>query len=645
MRFKQRYILSLIGAALVMATLVAYEPIRHNDFVKYDDDIYISENSHIKEGITRDSVLWAFTKPYTANWHPLTWLSHMLDCEIYGLNPLGHHVTSVLIHIANSVLLFWVLRKMTGIICHTNGGQVWPSAFAAAVFALHPVHVESVAWAAERKDVLSGLFWMLTILAYFHYVRQPNVRRYVFALLFFAMGLMAKPMLVTLPFVLLLLDWWPLGRNSNGSTLLTTGIKNQKSKIRSYTNLILEKIPFFVLSALSCVMTLVAQHRGKAVATLEQIPLNYRIVNTFISYISYIGKTLWPSQLAVLYPYHCGALPKATVAVCASLFILLSALSILIGRRRKYAAVGWLWFIGTLVPVIGLVQVGSQTMADRYMYIPMVGLLIIIGWVVKDLVDKLPGLRTAAAVLATVILSSLLMLTRMQVRHWQNSFTLFEHTLKVTKNNAIIENNYGRVLLDAERLDEARQHLSNALRIKPRYADALNNIGKVFLNQGKFNEAVACFKEAIVCSNKTPSTSTDQFRIELYVNLATAYSQLGNYELAIQNCNKAIELKPDSSDALNNLAWLLVTIGDVSIENVNRAIEYAERACKLTEYKDPALLDTLAVAYAGAGRFNDAIATAEQALKAAKADSKEKLADEIQNRLKLYQAGRSYRQK
>jgi len=621
-RFSQRQVLFLISAILATATFVAYEPIRHNNFVSYDDDGYITKNQNVKNGITRDSILWAFTELHAANWHPLTWLSHMLDCKIYGLNPLGHHITNVLLHIANSVLLFWVLWKMTD--------TVWPSAFAAAVFALHPVHVESVAWAAERKDVLSTLFWMLTMLAYFYYVRQPNVRRYILVLLAFAMGLMAKPMLVTLPFVLLLLDWWPLER---------------KTKSMSYTNLILEKIPFFALSAASCVMTLVAQHKGKAVVALEHLSLNCRIANIFISYMKYIGKTIWPSRLAVFYPMSYTTFPKAAPIICTLLFVLISALSIYIGRRRKYVMVGWLWYVGTLVPVIGLVQVGSQAIADRYMYIPMVGLLIIIAWAVKELVDKLPRLRTVAAVSAVVVLLPAVILTQMQIRHWENSFTLFEYALKVAKNNAITENNYGRVLLNTERLDEAREHLSNALRINQQYADARNNLGKVFLNQGRLKEAVGCFNEAFALSGKNQQTNTDRFRIELYTNLAVAYSQLGNYESAIQNCNKAIELKPDSADALNNLAWLLVTIGDVSIENVNRAIEYAERACKLAEYKDPSLLDTLAVAYAGAGRFKDAIATAEQALNAAKADGKEKLVGEIEGRLKLYQAGRPYRQK
>jgi len=620
---RNKLYISLICAALVVSTFIAYEPIRHNDFVNYDDDVYVTNNPNVTGGITLNSIIWAFTKSHAENWHPITWLSHMLDCEIYGSNPLGHHITSVLIHIANTLLLFLLLSRMTGSTPSTSsvrsgtpdGGQasspqagaIWPSAFAAAVFALHPVHVESVAWVAERKDVLSGFFWMLTILAYVRYAKQPNIKKYVLVVLAFAMGLMSKPMVVTLPFVLLLLDWWPLDRLAKSGNDTAAVAKKQKKKLVTYPKvtfryLVVEKVPLFVLSAFSCVVTFVAQQYGGAVIALEKVQLDYRIANMLLSYIKYIGKTIWPSKLAVFYPHNSANLSDVKVIICALLLVLITVLSIYICRRRKYAAVGWLWYVGTLVPVIGLVQVGSQAMADRYMYIPMIGLTIIVGWAAKDLVDKRPGLRVVAAILAMVVLSSAVVLTRMQVRHWQNNATLFEHTLKITKNNIPAENNYGMVMLDAGRADEAIKHFNNVLRMNKNHTSA-------------------------------------------HVNLGIAYGRLGRHEEEIQNFTRAIELKPDSVNALNNLAWALVTADKVSVEDANRAIKYAERACELTGYENPALLDTLAGVYAAAGRFDDAVKTAEQAISDAKAGSEYALVSEIQSRIKLYRAGQRYIQK
>ena len=601
----------LISISLVAVTFVAYEPVRHNGFVSYDDDTYITKNPNVKDGITRDSVLWAFTKPRVAFWHPLTMLSHMLDCEVYGLNPLGHHITNVLIHIANSVLLFLVLRKMTE--------AMWASAFAAAVFALHPVHVESVAWAAERKDVLSGLFWMLTMLAYIRYAERPNVKRYVLVLLAFVMGLMAKPMLVTLPFVLFLLDYWPLER-----------LRNK----RDVKSLALEKLPFLVLSAVFSVIAFFAQRGEGALALKLSLPV--RIANAAISYLAYIEKMVWPAHLAVFYPHQRYGVPVSDAVFAGIVLVGVSIWIICLARNRKYLFVGWFWYLGTLVPVIGLIQVGSFSMADRYMYIPMVGLLIIVAWAVKDFIANRPRRRIVAAVLAAVILLSVVLLTRIQVRYWQNSLTLFEHALKVTKNDAIAEKQYGRALLEAGRLDEARLHFNNALRINPGYSDARNNLGQVFLKEGKLNEAIECFNKAL---------QSGAAREDAYINLGAAYNQLGKYDLAIQNWSKAAELKPDNADVLNNLAWLLAAASDTSAKNADKAVKFAERACKLTWYKNPELLDTLAMAYAAAGRFDGAVTMAQRAIKAAKAQGQYELAGEIQKRMELYRAGQRYQQK
>ena len=608
----------LIYIGLVAGTFAAYEPVRHNEFVNYDDRGYITENPNINGGITRHSVIWAFTKAHLANWYPLTWLSHMLDIEIYGLNPQGHHITSILIHTASSLLLFWVLLRMTN--------AIWPSAFVAAVFAVHPLHVESVAWAVERKDVLSGLFWILTMLAYVRYAERPNFRRYALVLLAFVMGIMSKPMVVTLPFALLLLDYWPLER------LEKQKAENafQKASVKW---LVIEKIPLFVLSAVSSVITFIAQQRGGAVNTLERVPLDYRIANMFISYMRYIHKTIWPSKLAVMYPLSKAIPSKDAIVFCALLFVLITVFSIYIGRRRKYVATGWLWYVGTLVPVIGLVQVGVQAMADRYMYIPMLGLTIIAAWGVKDLIGNRPFWKAITAVSAAVVLFSAIILTRMQVRHWQNTLTLFEHALEVTRNNRIAEGAYGHALIEAGKVDEGLLHLRNAVRINPTFFRTRNDLCKTLLKQGKYNEAVTCFNELI--NHKEVSA-------EVYENLGTAQLQLGRYEAAIQNWSKVVQLDPNNANILNNLAWLLATSDDMSFRNPDRAIELAKRACELTGYEDPYKLDTLAAAYAAADRFDEAVMTAQQAVNNAKDSDKEEIVSEIQNRLGLYQKGQPY---
>jgi Flp pilus assembly protein TadD len=507
---------------------------------------------------------------------------------------------------------------------------------------------------------------------------------------------MTKPVVVTVPLVLLLLDYWPLERFN--------WEYHPAGKSVPLGRLLIEKAPLFALTAALCVITLISQRQEGAVAPLEICHLDYRVGNMFLSYIRYIGKTIWPSRLAVLYPYPHINFLNTIVVVCALLFVLITVFCIYIGRRRKYIAVGWLLYVGTLVPMIGLVQVGSQAMADRYMYISMLGLLIIAAWSVKELVANRPRWRVVAAVLAVVALSSAIILTRIQARYWENGLTLFEHTLKVTENNAITENNYGCALLKADRLDKAVLHLSNALRISPTYPDARYNLGETFLRQGKLDEAIACFNEllrrkqgsadtyynlaaalgmqkkyddaikyltkvleldpkypnaynnmgiALLATGKNAEAIkylneallTNSNNAGLYENLGNAYIQTGNYELAIRNWTKALNLKPSSAEILNNLAWVLATTNDVSVRDANKAIEFATRSCELTENKKPEFMDTLAIAYAAAGRFEEAKATAGKALNIAKANKQEALAGEIQERIKLYEAGQPYREK
>jgi len=621
MRFSQKQIILLISAALVITTLIAYEPIRHNSFVTYDDYSYIVNNPQVTSGLSLQSLGQAFTKPHFFMWHPLTTISHIMDYQFFGLNPLGHHFVSLLLHIANALLLFWIVNRLTG--------TTLVSAFVAAVFALHPIQVESVAWAAERKTVLSGLFWLLTMAAYIRYARQPRLDRYLVVLLVFGLCIMTKPVVVTLPLALLLLDYWPLDRVRWGQQRNNTarGGSNKKSTVW----LIAEKIPLATMSAFLSVMTFVSQRQGGVVPTLEKMPLDYRVANMFLSYIRYIGKMLWPSGLAVCYPHPRAVLSDTPVVMCAMLFIVLTILSIYIGRRKRYVAVGWLWYVGTLVPVIGLVQSGAQAMANRYMYIPMLGLLIIIGWAVKDFIVNRPRIRIAATVIGVIVLLSLLILTRIQVRHWQNTLTLFEYTLNVTGDNPVTENSYGAALFNEGRIEEAELHLRKAVHLAPAFVIARNNLAKVYLKQGRINEAIEHFNELIRHNEGTA---------EVYYNLAAALEMQKKYEDAIKYYAKSLELNPGDPAANKRIGIALVAAG-----KANEAIGYAQRACELTGDKDVECLETLASAFAAGGKFEEAKATAGQALNIAKTSGQENLVVEIQKRMELYQAGMRDRQK
>ena len=550
---RQKRVMFLISAVLVAATLAAYEPIRHNDFVMYDDYAYVTENPNVNGGITQRSVIWAFTKS-RGDWNPLTWLSHMLDCEIYGLNPLGHHITNVLFHIANSLLLFWVLQKMTG--------AIWRSAFVAAAFALHPLHVESVAWAAERKDVLSGLFWMLTMLAYIRYAQRPNFKRYVLVLLAFAMGLMAKPMLVTLPFVLLLLDYWPLDRFGD-SKLVRRPVRRSPDVVYrdeagsfsgggfSILNLLLEKVPMFVLSVTSSVITLVVQKRGEAIVSLENCPLGVRIINTLGCYFNYIVKMLYPKGLAALYP------PPAQITTDAAAMAVMGAAMLLVlwGKGRRWLVVGLLWYVGTLVPVAGLVQAGAQIMADRYTYLPSIGVFIIVAWGAAEIFAKLSHPKPAAATAGAAAVIAMVLMTRIQVSYWRDSPTLFERAIAVTKNNYVMHHNYGLYLCRQGQYEEGIRHFKESALICPKYLDAQQSICWALLQQKKFDEAISCLTNALQERNDWPE------KHKMYYSLGLAYEQKGNLAQAEANYRKAITLKPDFAPTRDGLASVLTRQG------------------------------------------------------------------------------------
>ena len=465
---------------------------------------------------------------YAANWHPLTWLSHIADCELYGLRPAGHHITNLLLHVLNTLLLFWVFRKMTG--------SVWPSAFVAAVFALHPLHVESVAWVAERKDVLSTLFWLGTMIAYVRYAERCGTGNYLLVVLMFGLGLMAKPMLVTLPCVLLLLDYWPLKRFDKFSIKW----------------LIVEKIPLFVLAAGSSIITFFVQQKGGAVIQLEFVSVSSRLGNALVSYIGYIGKMIYPSGLAVLYPYPAEGVGSWRPLVAVALLAGLTLFFIRLAGKQRYALVGWLWYLVTLVPVLGMVQVGSQAMADRYTYIPSIGIFVVVAWGLSDLLNRWKNKRVILSISALITILLATLATRIQVGHWRNSIALYEHTLNVTEHNFIIHGNYGKVLDEDGRTEEAIEQYQNVLEIRPDRADAHYSLGVLFWETVKQPQSIAHYQKAV---------QLEPDMTKAIYNLATALMKISRYDEAAGHFRKVLELRPDHAVAHFNLGVVLDKLG------------------------------------------------------------------------------------
>lgn len=613
---------------LALVTVVVYWPVRHHDFINLDDKKYVTHNPQVQAGLTWKSAAYAFTTTDTGNWHPVTWLSHMLDCELYGLDPGKHHLTSLLLHAANTMLLLVVLQCMTG--------ALWRSAFVAGLFALHPLHVESVAWASERKDLLSTFFLMLTLWAYAKHVsgvscRVPGVRRgfqsrfYRLALLFFVVGLMCKPMLVTVPFILLLLDYWPFERVN--AQLPVSAVDRQ-----TVWRLLREKAPFFGLSAVSCAVTFWAQSRSGAVVTLTAIPVMGRVVNAAISYARYLWKMIWPSDLAVYYP-HPKAWPAWEVVTASLVLIAITAGVIAIRHRARYWCFGWFWYLGTLVPVIGLVQVGGQSMADRYTYIPSIGLFVAVVWGLAHLLAATLSGRVTLATLGVVLIAACAWVTGKQLEHWQDSVKLFRHALAVALPNARAHACLAQALLDRNELEEAKVHFEATLEFAPRDVGTLVNLGTVYGRQGKLEEAIRCFEKAVSYDPNYPAAQC---------NWGFALSQKGQVAKALVHYREAIRLQPDYAEALNGLAWLLATSRDDKIRDGAEAVRLAKRAVEATSGADAGNLDTLAAAYAQAGQFSNAVATAEMAVRLAESSSKQQ-ADEFRVRLQLYQRGLPHR--
>ena len=549
---KQRRLEKLAGTILLVAVLAVFAKVAWHDFIVFDDGVYVTNNSHVQSGLTGKSIRWSFTSMEASNWHPLTWLSHMLDYQLYGLNPAGHHLTSLFFHVANTLLLFLVLRKSTG--------RLWRSFLVAGLFGLHPLHIESVAWVSERKDVLSTFFWMLTTLAYVEYCRRPCRGRYVLILIFFVMGLLAKPMLVTLPFVLLLLDFWPLGR------LKLPGSRGSKGIVRPLKRLLWEKTPLFFLSAASGVVTFVAQSKGGAISTFEALSLKVRIINAFVSYARYLERMFWPHDLAIFYPHPNNSLPLWQGVAAALLLVMVS---VLVGRqssKRPFLPVGWLWFLGTLIPVIGIVQVGGQSMADRYTYIPSIGIFLMCVWGVSGLLARVPYRNLLLGCAGTIILLCLSLATWLQLGYWQNSETLFRHALSVTKRNYLAHHNLGTAFIAEDRLDEAVSQYKKALDIWPAYPDTHNNLGVVFARQGLFEKAISHYKSALRANPK---------HILAHQNIAIALAERGHLEDAVSHYSKALHIDPDSGANHNAMGVALARLNrpEEAVSHLTRAID------------------------------------------------------------------------
>jgi protein O-mannosyl-transferase len=658
-RSKPRVTDLVVCLGLVALSLAVFGQTLTHDFVNFDDHVYVYENPLVIRGLSTEGIIDAFTHTHARNWHPLTTLSHMLDCQLYGLNAGGHHLTNVILHTISVLLLFLVLKQMTT--------ALWQSAFVAALFAIHPLHVESVAWIAERKDVLSAVFFMLTLAAYVQYTRTPSALRYLLVALLFAFGLMSKPMLVTLPFVLLLLDYWPLGRTDG-----------QKSKVGSrLRKLITEKIPLFALSAFSCIATLFAQRQGPS--AIDQLPFLWRLENTFVTYVTYIWQMLWPARLAVFYPYPNGRLPLAEVTVAIAVLVGISLLVISLRRTNPYLITGWFWYLGMLVPVIGLVQVGEQAHADRYTYLPQIGLYIMITWTVGCLL--LESTRPRRVLVGSIVAIAIVSLGARafgQASYWKNSETLWNHALVVTGENdvahnnlgflflrrgeldkaisefqtalhirsrntqshyslgtALIESNLGNALARKQLWDAAIDHLQEAIRLRPDYADAYFNLGSVLFQQGRIDQAIAQWQAALAIRPRDA---------EAHRNVADVLRKQGKVKEAISEYEQALNITPEDSVALNHLAWILATCSDGSMRNGARAVMLAARAVQASDGRNPSFVRTLAAAHAEAGQFAEAAATAEAAKALANTQNKPGLERRLEEEITLYRAGVAVRE-
>ena len=660
-----------ISLLLAFVTMLVYLPATRNGFVDFDDDDYVTQNPIVQKGLTWSGVKWALTTRHASNWHPVTWLSHMADCQAFHLNPAGHHWDNILLHAVNAALLFVLLWQLTD--------ALWPGAFIAALFAWHPLHVESVAWVSERKDVLSTCFALLTLLAYVNAVARgrhpatgnesgpcPHASRFILhaspcywlALLFFALGLMSKPMLVTLPFVMLLLDYWPLQR----FTVITA-----EAPTALLPRLLVEKIPFFLLAAAASVITFLVQ-KNDAVAALAKVPLPFRFANAIVACAGYLGKTICPIHLAVFYPLpiHIAWLSVLAAAVALALA---TALVIFARKQCPYLLVGWLWFLGTLVPVIGLVQVGDQAMADRYTYFPLIGIFIALAFLARDAVRRWPFLKTPSVAATLLILPACIIVTERQLTFWRDSESLFTHALAVTPENALSHLNLGAALEAQNKPDAALAEYQKVLQLDPHRHEVYNNLGKLLLTRGQPQAALLYCRQAVQLDPQSPlshnslgivllelgrldeASSEFSEAIRLDGDYASPRFLMGRLLLkqghdaeAVQNLHAALQIEPDNLQMVIYLARVLAADENAQIRDGNQALTLALRAGRLAGTNQPVVLDTLAMAYAELGRFDQAIQTEQQAATLAEATGPGNDDSTMRQRLERYRNHLPWRQ-
>jgi tetratricopeptide (TPR) repeat protein len=684
-----------VGVCILLAaiTWAVFAQTVEYDFINYDDNSSVYENAEVTKGLSLHGIGWALTHSDAALWNPLSTISHMADCQMFGLKPGGHHFNNVLLHSLAVIVLFLVLKEMTG--------AFWRSAFVAAVFAIHPLRVESVAWVAERKDVLSGLFFMLTLAAYVRYIRRQTLRCYLFVALLFACGLMSKAVSVTVPFVLLLLDYWPLGRFDNSKIIRSTG-DLWWNRLPIPRRLVVEKVPLLLLSVGASVATLFAQER--AMSSLEKLPLLSRINNAFIAIIDYLWQTFWPTKLAVFYPYPANGPAPWQIVLSVTLLLAITASVFTLREKRPYLLTGWFWFVGMLVPNIGIVQAGSQARADRFTYLPHIGLCILVTWAVADMTTGWRRRHFILGATAATAIIALMFLAAAQTRYWRNSESLWIHTLPVNPQNPVAEGALGAALMTEGRIDEAITHFKKGLEIWPTDAGAHNNLGNALLGKRQLDEAIVHYGKAVELQPNNPMA---------YYNLGVAYFRKGNLDEAITDYKKAIEIQPDYPDgygqlgnallqkgevdaaiaswkeslntqpanvatrnnlavvlaqhgrlreairhwqdnlevdpgnieAQNDLAWAFATSPDPTIRNAARAVNLAEGAVRSSTGKNPGILRTLAAAFAESGRFSDAIRVAEQAMLMAGIGGNVDLQNQIRNDVQLYRSHMPLRDK
>jgi protein O-mannosyl-transferase len=634
----------IIALLLALITLVVFLPVGGFGFVNYDDPDYVTENNFVKNGLNWTDIKWAFTSFHASNWHPLTWISHMADCTLFGINPGAHHFVNVLFHAANVAMLFTLLFRLAG--------KIWPAAFVAALFAWHPLHVESVAWVSERKDVLSTFFALLSLLSYAKFAKKNCRRSFWFAFFYFALSLLAKPMLVTLPFILLLLDFWPLQRIAGDSW--------QTEKI---WRLAVEKIPFFLLTVSMCVVTCLAQN--SAMISLEKLPFLLRLENSLVAYVCYLFKLFWPENLAFFYPL------AGTSFWLPAAIIVLALISYISWRARcsfSYLPVGWFWFLGTLVPVVGIVQVGEQAMADRYSYFPAIGIFIMVAFGIQDLASRSQFMKKLSIPAAFLVLAGCVLATEKQLHYWQTDETLFAHAVAVTKDNEIAHLNLGVVYEKQGRADEAMNEYRQALKINPRRAHAHNNIADLLAASGHLNEALAEYQIALQLNPAALPAhlnlgsllvelgrfdeAKEQFDLAAkldptdarpHYQMGKALLKQGQDALAIDEFNKALQLDADDYQVLAYTARVLAANENASVRNGQTALEFATRANILTGGDQPLVLDAFGMALAESGDFTNAAACAQKVLDLV-TDAHMKNTGPFQIRLELYKNNRPWRE-